>query len=162
MKEKDLSRAAIIAVLAFMLSGCAGTVSSMVRESDKDSAFTFDGNYTYAVDYPASRQTLGPGWFSDCRAEKYSSSLRIVNSEVLWRWNEDLVVTGFVDSRGRFRLEEALEKDIKGRGEALSDGSVTVILQGDVSEDTMKGLLVYGVAQFNNRGCSYPVAYSKN
>lgn len=154
-------RAALVVAFAFTLTGCAGTVSSMIRASDKDPSFSFDGNYTFSVDYPASRQTLGPGWFANCRAEKSTGAINVVASEVFWPLLGDAVASGFIDSDGRFRVEQPLETEAKGSREVLSDGSATAILQGDISDDTMKGLLVYGLAQFNGRGCSYPVTYSK-
>lgn len=153
-------RIAMIAAVIFMLGGCAGTVGFMVPESDKDPAFSFDGAYTLEVDHPGGRQEMSSGWFSKCQAEKITAGFTIKDSKISWPVNNS-VAEGFVNKNGEFRLEKLLDGEVKGTT-TLSDGSVTLILQGDVSENTMKGLLVYGVAQFTNRGCSYPVSYSKN
>ncbi|MFK7994075.1 MAG: hypothetical protein AB8B87_08045 [Granulosicoccus sp.] len=153
-------RVAIVVLLALNLGGCAGTVGSMVREADKDPAFSFDGNYLMTVDHPGGRQEMGSGWYIDCSGTRLESPLTIANSEISWQAGPESVVNGFIDSNGKFRLEQLLEDDIRSDS-TLSDGSITLILQGDVSGDVMKGLLVYGVAQFTKKGCSYPVSYSK-
>ena len=151
-----------IALAALVLtSGCAGTVSSVTRESAKDPAGTYDGSYLAKVNSRGGRQRMDHQWRSDCRAQQFAQTLTIRNSQVSWYWQSDVAVKGFINSAGEFRLENKLDGEIKGRGQMMSDGGVTAILQGQLDEDTMKGMFVYGVAQFNNHGCSYPVTFVK-
>lgn len=157
-----VSFVAIVLILVVFLQSCAGTVGSQVRESDKDASSSFDGMYAIEVDHPGGRQSLGSGWFNDCGARKFSSQLSIQNSNVSWKVSEDQVAQGYINSSGKFRLELPLDsdQDVRSTSEVLSDGGVTLILQGDLDDKTMKGLLVFGIGQFNGRGCGYPVTYS--
>ena len=75
-----------------------------------------------------------------------------------WRWDKDTLLQGYVDKDGRFRIEEGLGNTAKANT-VMSDNSVSVILQGILNDEEMAGRLVYGMGQFNGRGCSYPVSY---
>jgi len=154
-------RLVLAIAMAVSIQACAGSVASIVKESEKDPDFGFDGVYDMVVDHPGGRQEMGSGWFTDCSPQSFKAQIRVANSEVKMRWRDDLTLEGFVNQAGKFRLEKQLAEDgVKGRGTTLSDGTVTIILQGHIQDDVMKGVLEYGIAQFANRGCTYPVAYS--
>lgn len=153
-------KAGIVALLAIGLSGCAGTVSRMVPESDKDPENKFDGQYLAKVDFAGGRVDMPPGWYIDCSPRKYVNNVSVKSSEVMWAWG-GIKMTGFINSKGKFRIEHLMDEEVKGIGAVISDGSVTIIPQGDLSEDVMKGAVVHGIGQHNNRGCSYPVTFTK-
>jgi hypothetical protein len=136
----------------------------MVKESDKDASGRYDGTYALSVKHPGGRQQLGNNWYNNCSARTINGNLIIKDSKVTWKTSEDSEAQGYINSEGKFRLEQPLDPDqnAKGTGTVLSDGSITLILQGDLGNDKMKGLLVFGIAQFNKRGCGYPVTYSAN
>lgn len=156
-----MNRMASAAMVALLISSCSGTLTSMVKESDKDPADSFDGDFVLTVKSPGGRQELGNGWFVKCGAHDFSDKLTIHKSKVGWRVDGKYAKVGFINADGKFRLEHPLDGDTKGIGLTMSDGSRTLILEGDLSEDTLKGRMTYGVAQFNNRGCSYRVTYAK-
>jgi len=70
------------------------------------------------------------------------------------------VLRGFVDRNGRFRLEHKHEGKQKATNATMSDGTRTTILQGMLHHKTMSGRLIFGIAQFNNRGCTDPIEYT--
>ena len=144
---------------AMLLGGCAGGVATAIKEQNKDPANSYDGAYVATVKHPGGAQLMGNNWTSHCGARDFSVPLNVSESEVSLRWNDDNTLNGFVDKNGRFRIEQPLGNIAKARGTLMTDNSVTVIFQGVLSDDEMVGQLVYGVGQFNGRGCSYPVSY---
>ena len=64
---------------------------------------------------------------------------------------------GCVSTTIRHNIDE--NGTARARGTIMLDDSVTVILQGVLSDDDMVGQLVSGIGQFNGRGCSYRVSF---
>ena len=158
MKLADCISLALV-VTATLLSGCAGGVAMAIKEQNKDPANSYDGAYVATVKHPGGTQQMGNNWVSNCGAQDFSVPVNVSDSEASLRWNDDTTLKGFVDKNGRFRMEEPLGNTATARGTIMLNNSVTVIFQGVLSDDEMVGQLVYGVGQFNGRGCSYRVSY---
>ena len=141
-----------------LTTGCAGGVSFAVKEQDKDLTNSYDGAYIATVKHPGGRQSMGNNWTNNCSAQDFTTQIQVAESEVTWRWDKDTLLQGYVDKDGRFRIEEGLGNTAKANT-VMSDNSVSVILQGILNDEEMAGRLVYGMGQFNGRGCSYPVSY---
>ena len=148
-----------LVIAATLLSGCAGGVAIAVKEQNKDPANSYDGRYVATVKHPGGTQHMGGNWINNCGAQDFSAPIDVSDSEVSLRWNEDVTLKGFVDKNGRFRMQQLLGNTARARGTIMLDDSVTVILQGVLSDDEMVGRLVYGIGQFNGRGCSYRVSF---
>ena len=158
MKSRCHKTLVLINAAVFM-AGCAGGVSTAVKEENKAPANRYDGNYVATVDHPGGRQSMGNNWYNNCGARNFNAPFTVVDRQATWRWDKDTSVQAFVDSDGRFRLEHALGDVATTSRGTLSNNSVTFILQGILSDDNMVGRLVYGMGKFNGRGCSYPVSY---
>ena len=154
------SKFLVLIFTATMLTGCAGGVALAIKEQNKDPTNSYDGAYVATVKHPGGKQNMGRQWTSNCGPRDFNAPINVSDSEVSLRWNDDTTLEGFVDKDGRFRMEEPLSTPAKSRTTIMSDPSMTIILQGILSDDEMVGQLVYGVGQFNGHGCSYPVSYS--
>jgi len=155
----------LLAVLATMvLSGCAGTVGSVIPESSRDTSGRFDGLWTTSVKSPGGRQNI-ERWQFNCAAQDFAFDIVIKNGLVQFANqadNQKLTERSYVDEEGRFRLELPLDAKARAGGGSdsqISDGRITVILEGELSGDDPNGFYTAGIAQFLNRGCRYPVDY---
>lgn len=148
-------------ICAVLASACGpGGVHKQVRPNDKDPLFIYDGNYRATVKHRGGRQEMGNGWYIDCNSVNYTIPIKIANSVVTWQVDDDTETKTYVDRNGKFRLEQPLDADMRVIGGVASDGRRTMVIQGIVHRDRMEGRFVYEVAQFNGRGCTYPVEYT--
>ena len=158
----------VVAVASLaVLAGCAGTVSRPVAESARDTSGRHDGLWTATVKSPGGRQNI-ERWVFDCGAQDFAVPLSVDDGRIFVRsgiWQEatrDEPV--YIDESGRFRMEipsENVARAGPGSDSQMSDGRVTYILQGRLDEEEPRGLFVYGVRQFVDRGCTYRVDFAR-
>lgn len=155
---------ALCLLISTVLSGCAGTVSKPVAEANKDPSFQYDGVYLATVKHAGGIQYI-ESWEFNCSPQEFEFQFAVNESVVDMGTNEAGVQqTGFVDKDGRFRVPIPTDNAIRasGRSDATIDnGQVTIILQGELKGDKPFGYYVQGVKQFNNKGCSYRMNFTK-
>lgn len=155
----------LLAVTSTLLLGaCAGVVSRPVVEDDRDTSGQYDGVWTASVESVGGVQQI-ERWSFNCAAQDFTFDIAIESGLVRFvneADNANVTTETYVDTDGRFRLELPLDKKTRAAGESdqqISDGSITIILEGELASDEPGGFYTAGVADFLNRGCRYPVDY---
>jgi len=155
---------ALLLLSSSVLIGCAGTVREPVLESNKDPSFQYDGVYLASVNHAGGIQYI-ENWEFNCSPQEFEFQFAVNESVVDMGTNEAGVQqTGFVDKDGRFRVPIPTDNSIRASGRSdstINNGQVTIILQGELKGDNPFGYYVQGVKQFNNKGCSYRMNFSK-
>lgn len=100
-----------------------------------------------------------------CAAQDFSFQFSVRESVIdMGKDFSGVQQTGYVDTNGRFRVPIPTNQEMKASGRSdltLDQGAITVILQGELQGDEPFGYYVQGVKQFNNRGCSYRMNFTK-
>lgn len=163
MRMPARSIMAIVSLCA-ALSGCAGIVDKQVSEENKDPTFQYDGLYSAIVNHPGGIQYIQQ-WQMNCGAQEFEFEFAVKESVIdMGISKPGTQQTGFVGTDGQFRVPIPTDKAIKASGTSdvtMDQGQVTLILQGELKGDKPFGYFVYGVKQFNNRGCSYRMNFTK-
>lgn len=158
MSPRESTLAGMIFFVVLFVSGCSSVGAvRQVSEQNKDPGFTYDGTYSVVVNHRGGRQQFGNGWSVDCGPRNFTSTFNVKESEVSWRVGDKTTATSYVDKEGKFRLQAPLDWKFGVTGGTASTDKMEIVLQGVVSEDEMRGKLTYAIAQFNGRGCSYPL-----
>lgn len=161
---RSLVNAFMVVMATWTLGACTGTVGSVIPESERDTSGRFDGLWTASVNSPGGTQDI-ERWQFNCAAQDFAFDIVIKDGLVVFANqadNQKLTERSYVDADGRFRLELPLDAKARAAGGSdsqISDGSITVILEGDLTGDNPRGFYTAGVADFLNRGCRYPVKY---
>lgn len=132
----------------------------MVPEEFRDTTGRYDGAWRAQMLETEGQQTI-QGWKVNCSPMKLAIPLVVENGEVTTRIN-DSEFKGFISNSGRFRVEIPTQMKMSASisSEAdLRDGSITLILQGDLNHAPPAGRFTLGVADLGNDGCSTPVRY---
>lgn len=164
--SKLTARVAIALLGALALGACAGNVARPVPESARDTEGRHDGIWVAKVDAPGGRQTVEQ-WYFDCRPIAFEWTFEVrdgVASIDMSDGDETVRHEAFVDADGRFRLEMPLEESVRasaGSDQQISDGAVTLILEGELGGEDPRGYYVAGVRQFLDRGCRHRVDYDR-
>ena len=167
-RSKPIVRAPIALLGALVLGACVGNVARPVPESARDTEGRHDGLWVAKVDAPGGRQTIEQ-WHFDCRPLSFEWTFEVrdgvVRIDVSDGDGEGAVRhEAFVDADGRFRLEMPLEHSVRasaGSDQPISDGAVTLILEGELGGENPRGHYVAGVRQFLDRGCRHRVDYDR-
>lgn len=150
----------ILAALA--LSACSGQVRNMVPAEFRDSSGRYDGQWlAQMIETPSEQNILG--WKLKCSPMKLAIPLVIEEGSVTTRIN-DAEYSGFISGSGRFRLEipTNIKMSASVSSEAqITNGTITLILQGDMSRSRPKGGFTLGVAELGNAGCTTKVHFAE-
>jgi len=161
----SLLRTATALSISLALYSCAGTVSNPVTEANKDPSFQYDGVYLATINHRGGKQFI-ENWEFNCSPQEFEFQF-VVNDSVVDMGAKKGGVpnVGYVDSNGRFRVPIPTDDAIKetgGSDSTINQGQVTFILQGELKGDKPFGYFVQGVKQFNNRGCTYRMNFTKD
>ena len=147
---------------AILLSaGCAGLVKP-VREADRDASGAYDGRWVATHVFTADTQLI-QRWQLRCREPAESFGVEVVNGVLSAESDEERVET-YVNTEGKFRLQMPTASSVRaadGSTQSLTDGKITVIVQGDLSESEREGLLTFGIAELGNVGCASKYSFAK-
>jgi len=132
----------------------------MVDPEFRDDSGRFDGQWLAQMMDTRAQQTI-QGWQLKCSPMKLAIPLVIEDGTATTRIN-DAEYSGYISGSGRFRLE--IPTDIKMSASIsseaqLANGTITLILQGDLSDSRPKGRFTLGVAELGNAGCTTPVRF---
>lgn len=161
LSSKKYSVLGLVIFVTTAIGGC-GTRGVLweVSEENKDPLFTYDGAYNIEVVHRGGRQEMGNGWSINCGPTDFTMRVSVKNSEVSWRFDGQSI-SSYVDRNGKFRLEAPLDWKNRNTSGVASIDSMEAVLQGVIHADYMEGRFVYARAQFNGRGCTYPVKISQ-
>jgi len=160
LKTSSLNIAAA-AVLALALQGCASIATKPVAQSDRDQSGVFDGEWSATV-VNTPRTQYGPSnWEFTCGDQSGRSLGKImVNNGVAQTQMVDQQT--FVNRDGKFRFEIPMGEVAAASGSSdstITNGGMTFIVYGSLKE--AKGSMVYGIAEFGNRGCRSSVEFKR-
>jgi len=158
-----LSGSRLIALIfaAVLATGCAGLVNP-VSEGDRDTSGAYDGRWVATHGFTADTQTV-QGWRMNCSAPAESFGLLVADGTLKVAGGEPEVET-YVSAGGKFRLEMPTSSEIResvGSDSSISDGKITMILQGNLSETEPGGLFTMGIAQLGNSGCTSKYSFER-
>jgi len=152
----------ITLIFPILLSvGCAGLVKP-VKEADRDASGVYDGRWVAKHEFTADTQLI-QRWQMRCREPVESFGMEVVNG-VLSAENSEGRVETYVNTEGKFRLEMPTASSVReadGSTRRLTDGKITVIVQGDLSEAEREGLFTFGIAELGNVGCASKYSFAK-
>ena len=152
----------IVPVFFLLLSAaCAGLITP-VSEKNRDASGTYDGRWVATHVFTANTQTV-QRWRMNCSEPTESFRMAVVNGVLIAQGSDGAVET-YVNTDGKFRLEMPTSSEIREAGGSdfsLSDGKVTIILQGDLSDAEPEGLFTFGIAQLGNSGCTSKYSFAK-
>jgi len=147
--------------ISLTMSACSGvTVRKATAEADKDPTFSYDGKYKMTVKHPGGRQELTGQWFVTCGSRDFWRTVTVKNSTVSLVWNEGKTISGFVGPDGSFRISRPSDNKVNVLGGVASNDDITIVVQGVLDKEVLKGTLVYAQAAHVGRGCTYPVTYT--
>lgn len=152
-----------------MLSICclaAGCSSNDVRHTISsefaDNSGRFDGAWkAHMLETPTPQ--VVQRWRINCQSFDQSIPINVSGGRVETRINDELH-SAYLSRSGRFRLEIPTGLRMASSlssGESLTDGRVTLILQGDLLREPRRGRFTFGIAEFANAGCSTRVNYER-
>jgi len=129
-----------------LLVGCSNDVRRNISKEFADNSGRFDGVWKADMMETASPQVV-QRWRINCQSFEQSIPINVSAGRVETRIN-DTLYSAYISNSGRFRL-------------SLTDGRVTLILQGDLLREPRQGSFTFGIAEFANAGCSTRVSYKR-
>ncbi|MBX2880969.1 MAG: hypothetical protein KTR32_13590 [Granulosicoccus sp.] len=151
----------ITLALVVSLAGCAGHVSSQIKEKDKDLSGTYDGQWKADVLRSPATQYGPDNWRFNCSGKPQQFSFSVNDSQAAVNYKE-VSHTTYVDKNGKFRFEIPMDVNMSASGtsdSSIDRGAMTMIIVGTLKSNT--GRITYGIEQFANQGCSAKINYSK-
>jgi len=145
-----------------LLVGCSNDVRRNISKEFADNSGRFDGVWKADMMETASPQVV-QRWRINCQSFEQSIPINVSAGRVETRIN-DTLYSAYISNSGRFRLEVPTELRMSSSlssGESLTDGRVTLILQGDLLREPRLGSFTFGIAEFANAGCSTRVSYNR-
>lgn len=145
-------------LLAAALAGCASPDVTFER---RDLTGTYDGVWVVRSISTERMQKAGPYVTMTCRHQDFRVPFEIADATLeFWEGR-----TAYVGPEGRFTTRLPTEDQVRqGAGsEVPISGNFTLILRGELSpvSGSGDGTLTYGLAQFNNRGCTTKLGYTR-
>ena len=145
-----------------LAAGCSNDVRRNISQEFADNTGRFDGAWNANMMETASPQVV-QRWRINCQSFNQSIPINVSSGRVETRIN-DTLYSAYISNSGRFRLEVPTELRMSSSlssGESLTDGRVTLILQGDLLRQPPRGSFTFGIAEFANAGCSTRVSYKR-
>jgi len=128
--------------------------SNRLSEDDRESSGAYDGRWVANHGFTSNTQTVR-GWRMHCTAPTESFCLLVADGTLRVAGGEPEVET-YVSAAGKFRLEMPTSSNVResdGADFSISDGKITMILQGNLAEAEPEGLFTMGIAQLGYLDC---------
>lgn len=134
------------------LQACSG--ARAVSEADRDTTGSFNGSWLIVGKRTASTQQVNYQVRLNCGdLEGDQFGPLIVDNGQASLTLDGSTGTGYVSSKGDFRVEVPIDASIRESGKSeLQGGDITIIVNGSLQK--RNGRLVVGIKKFGNAGCS--------
>ncbi len=144
-----------------LLNACASGPSRQVADAERDVSGTYDGKWKATfVDAP-HRQYI-QRWVVSCGSSGLVNAMLDVEKGIASMVLAGKKRTTNVSRDGKFRFEIPSDRKVRGiNGSDLTDGTVTVIVTGNLTGTEASGQWIRGVKSAGNFGCHAPVEYTK-
>jgi len=154
-----LLKIGLVLAVCTIATGCAGMVASKVSDADKVQSDKFDGLWRAEITSGGGIQYVGTQGLR-CNSKQRGFTLAVNDGKV--SVSSGLPRSGGtanVNSQGKFRLEIPTKDEFKGGNFNVQKPGITLVVQGNLAENTQKGIFVIGMQQLNNEGCSSRVKF---
>lgn len=154
------ARLVMVLMVILSLTACGNEVRRTVAKEFKDTSGRFDGVWLAHMLETPSPQVV-QNWRINCQSFNQSIPISVSGGRVEAKINDELHWS-YLSLSGRFRLEIPTGLRMSSpisTSDSLTDGRVTLVLQGDLLREPRRGKFTFGISQFANAGCTTTVRY---
>lgn len=148
--------------VVMLLTSCAASVRSQIKQEDKDPSGQYDGEWQANVLKSPGIQ-YGPGnWQFSCSGKPQQFSFGIQDSQAAVNYQK-VSHKAYVNKDGKFRFEIPMNINAEASGHSdssINRGAMTMIIVGELKSNA--GRITYGIEEFGNQGCSAKIKFAKS